>query len=283
MGVSVGGPQGFGKSHTLVSLVETLQQEGHIVTFIPDCEKWKDTDFFVELIASSLGSTAEGLDLGLGESEELKKNNCSKFLEAIANKLTAVNQAREKANKTPIYWILVFDQLNRIFGRQEHLQVKDMGVLPRPYSYMKELIIQDYVTCVVSASADNSLSYKENHKDFRVFDHEISMSEAELKLWKPELSTMPCEDFKELLKATGGAPLQVATYMENPEEYTTEAVQDVLSDVVKLLAETDNKRSIVNNAVNLLLQLTLLMQISGATESIVCDAAVIWLRPFRQF
>jgi Ni2+-binding GTPase involved in maturation of urease and hydrogenase len=69
MGVSVGGPQGFGKSHTLVTLVETLQQEGHIVTFIPDCEKWKDTDFFVELIASSLGSTAEGLDLGLGESE----------------------------------------------------------------------------------------------------------------------------------------------------------------------------------------------------------------------
>ena len=62
-GIMVKGPHGVGKSHSLVNLVRALRADGHIVTFIPDCERWVDSFDFIQAVCRSLGTTASGLGI----------------------------------------------------------------------------------------------------------------------------------------------------------------------------------------------------------------------------
>lgn len=120
---------------------------------------------------------------------------------------------------------------------------------------MKELVRAEFVTSVISASANNSVSYRDNHRSFLPFDHETAMSEQELKAWRQECRDMSEQELKSLVEATGGAPLQVAKYLENFGVYTETTTADVLDDLDNLLSESLQKESIVNNAVKVLLQL----------------------------
>jgi hypothetical protein len=81
------------------------------------------------------------------------------------------------------------------------------------------------------------------------------MSEQELKAWRQECRDMSEQELKSLVEATGGAPLQVAKYLENFGVYTETTTADVLDGLDDLLAESPQKESIVNNAVKVLLQL----------------------------
>jgi len=63
-GIMVKGPQGIGKSHSLVNTVLKLQSTGeYLVTFIPDCEEWENGRFLLKQICLSFGSTPQ--DLGI--------------------------------------------------------------------------------------------------------------------------------------------------------------------------------------------------------------------------
>jgi Cdc6-like AAA superfamily ATPase len=165
LGIMVKGPHGIGKSHSLVNLVRTLRADGHIVTFIPDCEKWNDSFFFIQAVCRSLGATASGL--GITSTSFNDSTTYWDFAETIVQSLEQLNKNKNEK----VHWILVFDQINRIFGRQGNEKLKDVGVLPLPFQMMKTLHCFENVHTVISASADNTLSYKENHEGFRTYDH----------------------------------------------------------------------------------------------------------------
>jgi Mrp family chromosome partitioning ATPase len=62
-GVMVKGPQGVGKSHSLVNLALTLQASGnYLVTFIPDCDQWTDSGFLLQMICASFGTQLESVN-----------------------------------------------------------------------------------------------------------------------------------------------------------------------------------------------------------------------------
>lgn len=53
----VKGPQGIGKSHSLVNTVLKLQSTGKdLVTLIPDCKRCNNEFYFVNAICSSFGA-----------------------------------------------------------------------------------------------------------------------------------------------------------------------------------------------------------------------------------
>jgi hypothetical protein len=59
-GVIVKGPQGVGKSHSLVNLVLKLQASGnYLVTFVPDCDWWRNASFLLRMICHSFNTTPE--------------------------------------------------------------------------------------------------------------------------------------------------------------------------------------------------------------------------------
>jgi hypothetical protein len=61
-GFVVKGPRGIGKSHSLVNLVLKLQADANcLVTFIPDCDKWRNAAFLLKMICASFGTTPEGI------------------------------------------------------------------------------------------------------------------------------------------------------------------------------------------------------------------------------
>lgn len=166
-GTMIKGPHGIGKSHSLVNLVRNLRSEGHVVTSIPDCESWDISYDFVVAACRSLN--IEPKDLGL---EHVCSDAKAKLLaDCIVDILKEVNSS--EAKEDALHWVLVFDQVNRIFGRFEFQNVRDVGLLARPFRFMKEYCKKDNVHSVISASANNSLAYKENHEGFREYMHPI--------------------------------------------------------------------------------------------------------------
>ena len=112
---------------------------------------------------------------------------------------------------------------------------------------------------VISASANNTVAYRDNHPGFLVYDHPIAMSRGEVLLWKPELRLLNDEELNRLEEATGFCPLQVVKYRDNSSKFASEGVNAISSAVGTLLAEQkDNEiaiKSIRNAAVHCLLAL----------------------------
>lgn len=236
-GVVVRGPHGVGKSHSLVNFVHTLRGDGHIVTFIPDCERWHTTHDFVEAICRSLGTTMEQLGFTAVEFSQVQ---VKLFVRTVAGALKRFNNENKQAD---VRWILVVDQLNRIFGRKIHENLKDIGVLPIPFSLMKTLNTFPHVHVVVSASANNSTSYRENHEGFREYDHPLFMNEDEVTVWKPEFEGRDKRGWRDIMDATGGCPFQIYEFLRFPsrKEYESDAVGSIYVQTIKLLKESDQR------------------------------------------
>ena len=59
-GVMIKGPNGIGKSHSIVSLVRKLLYDsdgGYLVTFIPNCDTWSGLGNLYDAICASFGCT----------------------------------------------------------------------------------------------------------------------------------------------------------------------------------------------------------------------------------
>ena len=150
-GVMVKGPQGIGKSHSLVNLVRKLlygSQGKYLITFIQDCEKFRDVYDLYEYICNSIGTSTDELELQTSPASTEAKH-FQTFIAAIASFL-------ENNNKQ---WVLIFDQINRLFARPTFQNTKDLGVLPFPFSATKSVMEAGRVTSIVSASANNEISY----------------------------------------------------------------------------------------------------------------------------
>ena len=101
-GLMIKGPQGSGKSHSIVNVVRKLQStEKYLVTFIADCSSWDTSFYLVNKICSSIGTTAEAFG-----TEEFDENPAT--LRKLISDVTKVLEASDKQ------WVFVFDQINRI-------------------------------------------------------------------------------------------------------------------------------------------------------------------------
>jgi len=244
-GLFVRGPHGVGKSHSLVNLVHGLRAEDHIVTFIPTCQNFNsDADFLVALLRS-IGSNMSAI----GINRTLTSFETDRILDLIESTLPTINKN----------WVFVFDQVNRIFARPQYQTAKDVGALPLPFALMHLLNNRARMKTVISASANNTVAYRDNHPGFLVYDHPTTMSRDEVLLWKPDLQLLHDEQIHQLEEATGFCPLQVVKYRDDSSEFASEGVTDILSAVASLLAEQkDNEiatNSIRNAAVHCLLSL----------------------------
>ena len=104
-------------------------------------------------------------------------------------------------------WVLVFDQINRLFARPELNKYVDLGTLPFPFRVINSIMKGDRIVSIISASANNEIAFRERYRGFVEYDHPCQMNLAEIKLAFNEVATR--NDGKEILKVTGGVPLQV--------------------------------------------------------------------------
>lgn len=254
LGILVNGPQGVGKSHSLVNLVRRLRGGGHIVTFIPDLEQWDTSVEFIDFICRSLGT--DSATWGITEAMATE-NGLKTLCSIVSNALDERNKDKEESKK--VHWILVFDQLNRIFGRPQFQKAKDIGVLPLPFKFMKTLNTYPHVHTVVSASANNCSSYRENHPGFKVYNHPLTMTEEEIKIWKPEFKDYDQTSWTDMLQVTGGSPMQISElqnkYKNSKEVYERETIDTVIIETRKFYDECGErqKKDISRHAVDCIL------------------------------
>ena len=157
-GLMFKGPQGIGKSHSIVNVVRKLQStENYLVTYIPDCRFWHTSFDLVKAICSSFGTNYDLLDLPYFTQSYAYKNEEIQLQEFI-NAVDAVLQANEKQ------WVFVFDQINRLFTR--FADTKNVGSLPFPFYTMKTVLQVGQITTIISAPANNEISYKDSHPGF---------------------------------------------------------------------------------------------------------------------
>jgi Cdc6-like AAA superfamily ATPase len=120
-GIMVKGPQGIGKSHSLVNMVCKLQSSGdYLVTFLPDCNSWNNGKFLLEQICASFGSTLQ--DLGIA---------------AVTEDIlwVAIEQIDAQLSRLEKKWVFVFDQINKLFVKPMNRHAKDAFPVLHSLSY----------------------------------------------------------------------------------------------------------------------------------------------------
>lgn len=196
-GVMVKGPHGIGKSHSLVNTVLKLESAGHhLVTFIPDCAVWTNARFLIDYICKSFWSSPEALSIDY--------DNHTDYSLLLENLVTAVDAALSGLGKR---WVFVFDQINKLFVKQENKGAEDATGLAFPYHYIYTLLKPGRITCVIAASANNEMAYKERHEGFTPFPHNTKMEDPELE------SLFDGADLDVACSYTGGVPLYTARYV----------------------------------------------------------------------
>lgn len=162
------GPQGVGKSHSIVNTVLKLLSTGnYLVTFIPDCAAWGDSVQFAEQVFASLGSSADCL--GFDFRQMIKDGTEAYDLRAIIKEVSNALDARGKQ------WVFVFDQINKLFTKPQNRNAKDAFSLTFPYNLIADVMKTQQITCVISASANNEIAYKDHHEGFNEYFHTTKM------------------------------------------------------------------------------------------------------------
>ena len=111
-GIMIKGPDGIGKSHSLVNLVRNLQYNSsckYLVTFIPDCQEWNDVNELYTAICRSFGTSLPALKWKICSNDIENSRDLQTFVNAIDLILQDMNKK----------WVLVFDQINRLFAPPE--------------------------------------------------------------------------------------------------------------------------------------------------------------------
>jgi Cdc6-like AAA superfamily ATPase len=159
-GLMIKGPHGIGKSHSIVNVVRKLVSSGDfLVTFIPDCAKWKNAQYLVNAICASFGAKYD--TLGLTFFKQSKET----YDQGLPDLIDAISKSLEKLGKR---WVFVFDQINRLFVTNKDTQ--------------DSVIRAGQIISVISASANNEVAYKDNHPSFVEHIHKASMSNEELRM-----------------------------------------------------------------------------------------------------
>jgi hypothetical protein len=200
-GIMVRGPQGIGKSHTLVNLVLKLQSTGnYLVTFVPNCDKLDSSDFLLKVICDSFGIDVYGTE-GLnrltptnGPTPPIQVHELEEVIEAILDHLQSISKA----------WVFVFDQISSPFARQPGAtKISHLGY---PERYI-ENVMREGVISIISASANNEISMIESHEAFEAFEHSSIMSDEEL------MAAFGDIDLQGVIECAGRVPLYVKKFL----------------------------------------------------------------------
>ena len=245
-GVMVKGPQGVGKSYSLINLSRFLLASGkYWVTIIPNCEDWiTESDFLMFLLQSV------GVDPDLFR-HKYKPSGRDDFKYLISDIDIVLS-------KHGIKWVFIFDQINRIFARREFQTQKDIGVLPFPFVLMKQVCKPGRIISIISASANNDVAYKDNHEGFDVYDHPTQLDDNEISLLYPRKQIAQW-DWDKLGNATGRVPLYLNRWAQDPDDYSSEVRSEIKRSLRKLQNEQTEElwEDYVESSIQYLLQLSL--------------------------
>jgi hypothetical protein len=238
-GLMIKGPQGIGKSHSIVNVVrKLLSTRNYLVTVIPDCETWGTASKLVDFICKSFGASYDLLGFPYSK-RDIIEDDFEEFIKAV-------DAVLKKENKQ---WIFVFDQINRIFARFP--EKKDIGVLDFPFKWMKLVMSAGRITTIISASANNEISYKSQHSGFLEYIHRTNMTNEEL------LQVYENNDVDEYL--TGNVPLFIRKFILDEkaqvEPFTASVMNEVELSLDKLMKSLEDnvKPRFISNMCEILL------------------------------
>jgi len=198
-GLMIKGPQGIGKSHSIVNLVRQLLYHSnckYFVTYISNCAFWTGEEVLLEFICESFGSTPDDLGINITGVDQLNEILLKEFVEAIDKKL--LEQGRQ--------WIFIFNQINNLFAR--YPDKKDITTLPFPFNYMHRIMKPGRITTIISW-AYSHISHRDKHSDFLDYHHCLSLDKEEMVCIFPSLRSLDDEVIESLMAKTGMVPLQV--------------------------------------------------------------------------
>jgi hypothetical protein len=242
-GVMVKGPQGIGKSHSLVNLVRKLLYNSngkYLVTFIQNCQSFKDVSDLYESICKSFGTSTKELQFPMPKPPE------AEYYKVF---VAAIELFLEKKDKQ---WVLIFDQINRLFIDQE---AKDVGRLRFPFSAISSTMKTGRVTSIISASANNEATYRVNHDGFEEYEHCLAMTSKEVSDAFPSSNTndvLSPDQLDTIMEVTGGVPLQVQNLISfgcDVEVYFNYESLNISGSLIKLLNESSKKISQVSDQI----------------------------------
>jgi hypothetical protein len=206
-GFVVKGPQGIGKSHSLVNLVLKLQADANcLVTFIPDCDKWRNAAFLLKMICASFGATPEGI-----AAPEIVPGQMDYFPRQIETVVDAIADSLATKEK---HWVLVFDQVNKLFPRTGKSSI---SALPFPYSMITQIRKPLRVISILSASANNQ--FADTHESFIEYQHPVRMEDNELVKVFGQVAIK-----EEVQRFAGNLPHYVGLFIKDGEENFLEKV-----------------------------------------------------------
>ena len=209
-GLMIKGPQGSGKSHSIINVVRKLQStEKYLVTYIADCTRWYTTFYLVKTICSSFGTSYDLLNLPYFKSGK------DKYDEEFPEFINAIDTILKKNGKQ---WVFVFDQINRIFARPQHREMKEITFLPFPFYLIEYVMKGGRITSITSASANSEISYQDRHDAFAEYIHPTAMTDKEIQMLFPNI-----KDYEKVKYIAGNIPLYVneliETYGEDVDEF----------------------------------------------------------------
>ncbi len=240
-GMLIKGPQGVGKSYTLVNLTRyLLASKEYVVTIIPDCYHWDTMGYFLQYLLSSVGLKLH--DLGL-KHRSIDGDDLNRLIHDIDIVL------QERGRK----WVFSFDQINRIFARQQFSTTKDVGALPYPFKIMANVRKAGRIISILSASANNDVSHRDNHQGFKCFDHPIQFEKREMEILYTE-DKVASWSMPELQYATGGIPLYINEWVSKGDLYPGRIRSDIMYSLQKLQSEqSDNWKRFIASSIQCLL------------------------------
>ena len=215
-GLMIKGPQWIGKSHSIVNTVLKLQSTGkYLVTFIPDCDKWKTAQQLIDIICESFCSKSQTLGF------QMKEVNYDSLSAAIREIDSVLKRMGKK-------WVFFFDQINKLFVKPANINAKDASGLAFPFDMIYSVIMPGRITSVISASANNEMAYKDRHEGFDEYNHPTEMTEIELLAAFDGFSKTDAEQVKDL---AGFVPGFVDQYLYEYKRDTSRFIKDVASSV----------------------------------------------------
>jgi hypothetical protein len=233
LGTMVTGPQGIGKSHSLVNLVLKLQASGkYLVTFIPDCSQWCTIDFLLLAICGSFGidpgPNGIGLDVPTQGSSWALDVDLDDIIEAISSELVANSKK----------WGFAFGEVSHLFSRDFGASQSKIRYLPYPFSLVQH-VVKPGVTSVFSASWSD-IGFFINNKGFRDFKHVTEMSDSELNalfLRVPDVALKGTLD--PIKKLAGGVPQYVKKYLEvrDPVKFVDAIIKEIHPWLQKMMED----------------------------------------------
>jgi hypothetical protein len=212
-GIMLKGPQGIGKSHSLVNLVLKL----HLVTFVPDCDQWTTAEFLVKMICGSFG-VDDPAEIGLsrGTLPDYSRTDVYRLFKNVDCHLRSLGKQ----------WVLVFDQINELFSRKPN--AASITALAFPFTVMEQRIKSRRIVSVISASSHDEIAYNtHNHRGLIEHIHPHEMSNDELEIVFGARITAAGTTLEAVKELAAGVPHYVNKFLNDPKRFQANVVEEV--------------------------------------------------------